>query len=47
MATCTVVTGPVERQSFPRKCHCLHFSVLFGKAEQKVLYRGVNRNAMV
>ena len=47
MATCTVVTGPVERQPFPRKCHCLHFSVLFGKAEQKVFERDVNRKAMV
>lgn len=50
MATCTVVTGPVERQPFPRKCHCLHFSVLFGKAEQKVFERGVysvNRKAVV
>lgn len=47
MATCTVVTGPVERQPVPRKCHCLHFSVLFGKAEQTVFERDVNRKAMV
>ena len=47
MATCTVVTGPVERQPFPRKCHCLHFSVLFAKAEQKVFERDVNRKPMV